>query len=284
MTTTRRASAWAVAGMLLVAGSSVSLAQSRPYGDEQYRAPQMQAQAPNNPYSDYPAPEVQAVPAARARAAIAKMEHLRAQADLNRGTRAVVRTFNKSEDMNKAMAEENAAYAEYQAARDRALQPLDSDDRYQALKALRKKLGEQIAAKHAEHKDVSEELLALAGVKLNYSTSLTLREAALLRSSNEVNDAKRRLVAATGRIADLRARFADDVRDDPDLIASRRNVFDARVALVAAQSYLAGVKEARGIALDYAYYTRRHNPYRVMGYDPYGFNPYYYAYGNGYRY
>lgn len=290
MTTTQRASALA-AVVLFAAGSAVATAQSRPYGDaprtygdELYRAMQMPTPSPNNQYSDYPAAEVQSVPAARARTAIAHMESLRAQAELNRGTRAVIRVFSKSEDMTKATAEEKEAYAQYQSARERALQPLESDARYQALSQWRKALGEQIAEKHAKGQPIIEEILSLAGVKLQYSHSLTLKEAELLRNSSEVTAARTRLLAATTKLTDLRARFDEDVRQDPDLIAARRAVWDSKVAHVAASAYFSGLVEARGIALDYAYYSRRYNPYRVMGYDPYGFNLYNYAYGNGYRY
>src|SRR5688572_4188552 len=97
--------AFVAAVMFSLAGfATVATAQqSRPYGEEGYQAASLTSV--NNPYSDYPAAEVQAVPAAKARAAIAKMELLRAQADLNRGTRAAVRTFEKSEHMSKATVE-----------------------------------------------------------------------------------------------------------------------------------------------------------------------------------
>ncbi len=282
--TKQRVSAFAAVVLFGAGSAAVVSAQSRPYGDDLYRAVPLPAASPNNPYSDYPSPEVQSVPAARARAAIAKMESLRAQADLNRGTRAAVRVFGKSEDMTKATADEKEAYGQYQAARERALEPLASDQRYQALNGLRKQLGQKIAEKHAAGKPILEEIVALAGVKLQYSSDLTRREAELLRNSDDVSRTKGRLMEVTTRLADLRGRFADDVREDPDLVAVRRAVFDSKVAQVAAVAYLNGLVEARGIALDYAYYTRRHNPYRVMGYDPYGFNPYSYAYGNGNRY
>jgi len=275
------------AAVLLAAGSTMATAQSRPYGDDQQGAQQFRAPvmtSPNNPYSDYPAAEVQAVPAARARAAIARMELLRSQVDLDRGTRAAVVAFKKSDDMSKAQAEETEAYAAYQAAREKALAPLESDGQYQALKEHRRKLGEQLADQHAQYKPKLNEIFALAGLKLEYSMSITLREAALLRESSEVRDARSKLTAANAKVSGLRARFAADLREDPDLIAARRAVFDSKVAHVAAQAYMSGLKEARGIALDYAYWVRRYNPYRVFGYDPYGFNPYSYAYGNGYRY
>ena len=283
MTSTRK-SVWVAAAVtLLAAGSVASAQQSRPNNDSPdaaYQAPAFGA--PNNPYSDYPAAEVQAIPAAKARAAIAKMELLRAQAELNRGTRAAVRGFDKSDDVTKATNEQQQAYQQYQAAREKALQPLRDDKEYQAAQVMKDEIGRKIADKHAEatpDKPVSmSEIFPLAWLKLNYSMRMTQRESDALRHNAEVNDARNKLASATNRVTSLRTRFDQNLREDPDLVAARRAVFDQKVAMVAAQSYLAGLREARGIAIDYAYFVRRHNPYRVMGYDPYGFNSRYYAY------
>ncbi len=282
--TNKRASVLMAVVTLSFAGSSIATAQQpRPHGEPMYEAPQLSSV--NNPYSDYPAAEVQAVPAAKARAAIAAMELLRAQADLSRGTRAAVRSFKSSDESSKATAEQSEAYKQYQAARERALQPLQSDAEYQAAQVMKDKLRAQIADAHeqaaAVEKPVLHEIIAMATIKLRYSVQASNREAAMLRDSAEVREARTKLVSAAGRVSGLRERFSNDLRDDPDLIAARRAVFDQKVAHVASQTYLAGLKEARGIALDYAYWVRRHNPYRVMGYDPYGFNRSYYSYGNG---
>ena len=280
MTSTRK-SVWVAAAATLLAVGSVANGQSRPYtsngsADPGYQAPTFGP--PNNPYSDYPAAEVQAIPAARARAAIAKMELLRAQAELNRGTRAAVRGFDKSDDVTKATNEQQQAYQQYQAAREKALQPLRDDKEYQAAQVMKDEIGKKIADKHAEatpDKPVSmSEIFPLAWLKLNYSMRMTQRESEALRHDAEVNDARSKLASATNRVTALRARFDQDLRDDPDLVAARRAVFDQKVAMIAAQTYLAGLREARGIAIDYAYFVRRHNPYRVMGYDPYGFHRY----------
>ena len=272
----------AVAMTLFAAGSVASAQQSRPYGQDYYQAPQLQG--PNNAYSDYPAAEVQAVPAARARVAIARMELLRSQANLDRGTRSAVRRFEKSDDMSKATAAQQEAYARYQAARSKALEPLASDPQYQAAQEMKKQIGEQIVQKHeaaaTSDKPVLHEILALATIKLRYAMNATNRESEALRQSSDVRDARTQLVSASSKVNALRTRFADDLREDPDLIAVRRSVFDQKVAWVASHAYLDGLLEARGIALDYAYFVRGYNPYRVFGYDPYGFGRSYYAYGN----
>lgn len=280
--TSTRASLFVAAVTLLAAGAVATAQQSRSYGDEVYQAPPLTSV--NNPYSDYPAAEVQAVPAAKARAAIARMELLRAHANLNRTTRAAVRTFETSEDMSLAAAEQDEAYRRYQAAREAALQPLLEESPYQAARIMKDKLGEQIIEKHEQttpDEPVLHEIIAMAGLKLRYAMQATNREVEALRGNPEVNDARQRLVSASNRVSTLRRRFDQDLRDDPDLIAVRRAVFDQKVAHVASQAYLSGLREARGIALDYAYFVRRHNPYRVMGYDPYGFNRSYYGYGSG---
>ncbi len=287
MTSKRASVFFAAAVTLLAAGSVATAQQSRPNGangaEGGYQAPQFGP--PNNLYSDYPAAEVQAIPAAKARAAIAKMEVLRAQAELNRGTRAAVRTFDQSDEVTKATSEQQQAYQQYQAARERVIQPLRDDKVYQAAQIMKDEIGKKLAEKHAEatpDKPASmTEIFPLAWLKLNYAMRMTQRESEALRNSAEVNDARHRLASATNHVSTLRTRFDQDLRDDPDLIAARRAVFDQKVAMIAAQTYLAGLREARGIAIDYAYFVRRHNPYRVMGYDPYGFNSRYYSQGNG---
>jgi len=275
----------AVAMTFFAAGSVASAQQSRPHGESYYQAPQLQA--PNNPYSDYPAAEVQAIPAAMARAAISRMELLRSQVTLDRGTRAAVKRFEKSDDMSKATAAQQEAYARYQAARAKALEPLQSDSQYLAAQELKKRLGDQIVEKHEAAagapdtaKPVLHEILAMATLKLRYSMAATNRETEALRQSAEVRDARTQLVSASTKVNALRTRFADDLREDPDLIAARKAVFDQKVAYVASHVYLDGLREARCIALDYAYFIHGYNPYRVMGYDPYGFGRSYYGYGN----
>ena len=284
--TKHRASVFAAVAMTFLAASAV-LAQSRPYGassangGDGYRAPNMAA--PNNPYSDYPYAEVQSVPAAKARAAIARMELLRSQVNLDRGTRAAVRRFEKSDDMMKASADQDAAYFRYQAARERALQPLKDDAQYRAAQEMKQQIGDKIVEKHeeaaaAKDKPVLHEILAMAQIKMRYASAATKREVDALQKSDEVRQAKSLLVSSAQSTAKLRNRFNDDLREDPDLIAARKAVYDQKVAYVASRTYLDGLYEARGIALDYAYFVRGYNPYRVMGYDPYGFRYSYYGY------
>jgi hypothetical protein len=280
--------------LVLAAGSAVMGQQSRPYGGGAYytsggegvtyRAPQMAA--PNNYYSDYPYAEVQAVPAAKARAAIARMELLRSQVNLDRGTRAAVRRFEKSDDMMKATADQDAAYARYQAARERALQPLENDAQYRAAQEMKQQIGDKIVEKHesagasgaTKDKPVLHEILAMAQIKMRYAAAATKREVDALSKSGEVRQARSLLVSSAQNTTKLRNRFNDDLREDPDLVAARRAVFDQKVAYVASHAYLDALYEARGIALDYAYFVRGYNPYRVMGYDPYGFRYSYYGY------
>jgi hypothetical protein len=125
---------------------------------------------------------------------------------------------------------------------------------------------------------VLHEILAMAQIKMRYASAATKREVEALQKSDEVRQAKSLLVSSAQNTAKLRNRFNDDLREDPDLIAARKAVYDQKVAYVASHAYLDGLYEARGIAMDYAYFVRGYNPYRVMGYDPYGFRYSYYGY------
>jgi len=70
------------------------------------------------------------------------------------------------------------------------------------------------------------------------------------------------------------------------VIAAKKDFEDARVSRVTASAMLDGALEARDLALDYAFYLHRRDPYtyRYVGntYDPYS-DLYGYNYNYGYR-
>jgi hypothetical protein len=51
-------------------------------------------------------------------------------------------------------------------------------------------------------------------------------------------------------------------------------MIDARITKVGAEVYLTGVREARNIALTYAYWSRRNDVYKYLSYGHAGFWPY----------
>lgn len=257
--------------------SSISLpvqAQSRPYGDEgQTRTSDPYLSAPNN-VTDYPAAEVRAVPAAKARRAIALVERDEAYNTMSRALRQSERDMKNSEGMAAAMDEERLAFVALEQARDKALSSLTDDEKYQVRRSIQAELGKRISERRYEPatSPQSADVSQLASAKLDLAKEARQKEASLLAKSPEVTAARGRLMAARARVRELQDSWRDEVRNDPDLLAARQKVIDTKIAHLAAEAYLDGVVEARNIAMNYAYYLQRYNPYQTSSYyDPYAY-------------
>ena len=98
-----------------------------------------------------------------------------------------------------------------------------------------------------------------------------------LKGDSAVQDAKTKLVDASGKVSDMRSAFKRSVRRDPKVALARRDMDDARVARVTSSALLDGAIEARDIALDYAYYLHFHDPYTYR-YSPNYYDSSYYDY------
>lgn len=246
-------------------------AQSRPYADEgQTAGADRYLTAPNN-VTDYPAAEVRAVPAAKARRAIARVERYEAYNTLQRSVRDSESDMLNSEAMTAAIAEEKSAFMALEAARDRALRALNEDEKYQTHRSVQAELGKRIAERHFDtaQATANTELVSLASAKLDFAKENRRQETELLARSTEVTDARARLIAARDRVKELQDEWRDQVKHDPALVAARSRHIESKIAHLAAEAYLEGVVESRNIALRYAYYLQRHNPYQVGYYSPF---------------
>src|SRR5688572_4435045 len=104
----RRTLAVVAASVTLGLCATLAPAQSRPYGgDDQLSVTGAAGAATGSSYVyNYPAEEVRAVPPAKAAAAVARAVQNREQAALNGAVRQTVKSFEKSEDLRKAIEEE----------------------------------------------------------------------------------------------------------------------------------------------------------------------------------
>jgi hypothetical protein len=232
--------------------------------------------------NDYPAAEVQAVPAARARVALTRAQADNAQSALHDVVYQLKEDFEISADLSTAMRNEQAAHDRYNQARDHALAHLNDSAEYQTLKDLTADLNEKLFNLKANPVANKAEIVATAQLKLAYARKLSAMEANALQSDSAVQDAKTKLVDASAKISDLRAQFQRNVRRDPKMLAARKDYQDAQIARATSTALLAGALEARDIALDYAYDLHIHDPYTYR-YNPTYYDPYYnYNYGSGY--
>lgn len=226
---------------------------------------------------------VMAVPQAKADATVAKWTFRRLNSDLNLLSNFMLRDFRDSPEYERAFAEYQDAYEDYEAARAQALANLRNDDRYQAALSLRKDVSEQIADEHGQKEPDGERLVALAGLKLNTITPFREQERDTLAADQNVSSARDRLINASRELARLEKNFVRTVRNDDALASLRRGREDARIAMLASSAYLNESRIARNIALRYAYVARGYDRYvpRLFGDYNYGYG---YGYGHGYRY
>lgn len=222
--------------------------------------------------SDFPDDEVHDWVMASARAAHSRAMFHRAEKELNDSVRDVQVSFEATDDYRHALAEEKRAYDAYNAERQKALQSVLGDPKYKAAIDLRDETADRIlrlrAALGRERDVPREQLLALASQKLQYASDAHAMEVAALEKDPALQDARQKMVQASARVADLRANFDAFVRNSPQILTARRNLEDARVALITSEAYLNAAAAAGFLATDYAYY--RHRADYLRSYNSYG--------------
>ncbi len=228
-----------------------------------------------------PGRAVRAAPPALTRRAIARAEFRRMQTGLDLMILEMKKAFERSRDYSSAMAEEREAFEALERERNEALRSVRDDPHYQASVSLRQNLTDQIAQRREDRHSSVGEILTMAEVKMGYARDASAMESAALAADPDVQQARERLRRASSRASELRMQHDQSVRNSPELEVARRDLKDARIAKLAAEVYYQGVREARDIALDYAYYTRRYDQYKYLSYGYYGYN--YPHHGGGHR-
>jgi hypothetical protein len=275
--------AWVVAGAMSLAVAATTFAQAQGTQPAGYSNGGGEGYVPSSypeafaPNVFYPGQELRALPATRAQLAAARGELRRAEQMLNNAVGDVHRNFKRSAELNRAIDEEREAYEALQIARKDAMNDLRNDQNYLAALTLRHRLAEQIEHAQEDARTTGEQMLALATVKLTYSATASAMEAAAISAEPRVKDARERLVVAGRRVSELKLKFDEDVRHDPNVIAARTMLANARIAAVASEAMYVDAVNVANVSMNFAYYLRR-NPYPLVGsyYDPY--------YNNGYGY
>jgi hypothetical protein len=210
--------------------------------------------------SDFPEDSMHDWVVASARTARSRAVLHLVEKQLNDTIRDAQWTFEQSREFRDATAAEKQAYDNYIAERQKALQSVVTDPKYQSAIRLRDDLGDQIARFRAGSKPgiiPREELLALASQKLQYASDAHNMERDALDSNAVVQDARQKMVQASARTAELRAAFENSIRMNPQIAQARRNLDMARVELITAEAYYSAAAEASQLATDYSYYRHR---------------------------
>lgn len=205
----------------------------------------------------YPSAEMNSYAAAMARAATARALFHLADSELGQAYRAAQRQFDASPEYRQALREEKDAWDALTAARAKALETLSGDQKYQRLAALRQDLSQRLDDLRARRGLSQEEIIAMANLKMSYSTEMRSFETAAMNNEPSVKQSQDRLVAAGQRVSDLRQRYSDSLRMNPEVLIARRNLEDARIAKLTAEAYLHAAMTNGSYALDYAYYLYR---------------------------
>lgn len=249
-----------------------------PGGGAMPPAPPPMAGAPMGrraPVSDFPDDQVHDWVVANARYANSRAVFHRAEKELDETVRTAQKTFEQSKDYQDAIATERQAYDAYNAQRQKALQSVMTDPKYLAALELRDQTGEQLARLRASHKGElpREVLLSFASLKLQYASDAHAMETAALEKDDGLKDTRRKMVEAASKVSSLRASFDLSVRSNPQILMARRNLEDARVAVITSEAYLNAATIAGAVATDYSYYRHRWDGVAapVVGWGGYGY-------------
>ena len=292
-----------IASLSTLLSAQLVLAQARPmppdpYDANQHQQPVAGAVPPGNTdpatssvpvpaANGYPAAEVQAVPIAKARAAAARVHADQAQDSVHWVVDQLKEDFEYSSDLVASVRAEKSAYDRLNAARDRVLKQVAQDKEYQTLRSLVKDLSDRIEVLKSRKETNKIELLASAELKLAYATKVSDMENDALKADAEVQTAKANLVDASTRVSEMRASFQRSVRRNEKFVSARKDWQDARVDKVATAAMVEGALDAREIALRYAYWLHRYDPYTYSGGVSNGYPIYIdngYGYGSGINY
>ena len=217
--------------------------------------------------NDYPGSELQNWVVANTLAARARAVFRRADSELATAIRRAQQRFERSRDYQDALAAEQQAYADYNAAREKALASLNDNAKYRAVAKLRDELGTKLTQMRASKSAAREDVLAMATLKMQYASDVRALEVTALDNS-DVHAAREKMVAASRRLADLRSRADDSIRDSSEVAMARRNLEDARVAVIESDTYAYSSAVASAAALNYSYYLHRMDQGYYAPYGP----------------
>jgi hypothetical protein len=229
--------------------------------------------------TDYPRAEVNAVAPALVRVVVARAQLRRAESGLNLAILEMRKAFERSRDYVAAINDERDAWDAYVAARAKAMRSLQNDASYVASVNLKQTLASQLDDLRRDSKKLTDQMLAMAQVKMGYASTASQMEAAAVGADPDVQNARQRLRTASARVSDLRAQFDQNVRISPQVLDARHNLDDARIAHLATDAYFWATLDTANVALDYSYYLHRYDYYKYASYGYYGYN--YAPYGGG---
>jgi hypothetical protein len=222
-------------------------------------APVMNVPNSNQTASDFPGPIVRDWVTASAMAARARAIYRQSDVDLTVAIRRAQMNFEHSQDYQNAQTAERQAYADYVAARDRALVSLRDNSKYRAIAELRDDLAAKLSRRRADKHADKDEILAMATLKMQYASDARAIEVQALDASPEVKSARDRMVAASRHVSELRSNLDTAIRDNPEIASVRRSLIESRISMLTADAYASAATIASDAALNYQYFLHRND-------------------------
>jgi hypothetical protein len=208
---------------------------------------------------------------AATRAAMTRAIYGQAQIDLSNVIRRAQAHFERSKDFQKALDGEQQAYADYLAARDKALADVRQNPRYAELMRMQADLANRLSAGRQNHELTHDDILAMAELKLSYASEARAMEEQALAADSDVKDSREKMVSASRVVSGMRSDFEFALPDTEEIATARRNVENTRIAMLTAAAYLNASSYATAAAYDFANYINGPTQPRVYNYaDPYG--------------
>jgi hypothetical protein len=234
--------------------------------------PQAPSMAQDNGPGDFPSSQSNMWVDAATRAAMTRALYGQAQIDLASLIRRAEAHFERSQDFQKALDAEQQAYDDYLAAREKALANLGQNPRYAELLRMEADLANRLSAGRQSHELNHDDILAMAELKLSYASEARSMEIEALNADSSVKDARGKMVSASRTVSDMRSDFDFNLPDNADIASARRNVENARIAMLTAAAYLNASSYATAAAYDFANYVNGPTQPRVYNYaDPFGY-------------
>jgi len=191
-----------------------------------------------------------------------------AQSDLDAGIHRLGTKFEHSHDFQDALAEEQRTYAEYTAARERAVASLANNARYREALRLRDEMGNQLEYRRANHNASHDELTAMAVLKMQYASDARAIEVQATESNADLKAARAKMVASARKVIEMRNAFDDSLHDNAEVAQLRKNVVDARLAMITAEAYSWTTSFVADASLYYSQYLHRMDQGYYASYGP----------------
>ncbi|HEX4794838.1 MAG TPA: hypothetical protein VH370_13650 [Humisphaera sp.] len=278
--TSLRAAALTGAVCAVFSYGSISRADdAKPAPDSRPMSPNSREErAPNSNANDYPSAETREWANAATMSVHARTMYRRAQSELDYGIHRIVARFEHSHDFQDARADEQRAYADYAAAREKVMASLADNARYREILRLRDEMGSQLETRRANHSATRDELTAMAQLKMQYASDARAIEVQATENSADLKAARARMVAAGRKVNDMRSSFDDSLHDNAEVAQLRKNVADANVAMITSDAYAWTSALVADASIYYSQYLHRMDQGYYAPYGPAATSGYYSPY------